>query len=51
MLCATCGGGVAELSRMIEEDKQRQLAEMKGTLWGWMSGSGPTPPQAAEQTK
>ena len=24
--------------RLIEEDKQRQLAEMKGTLWGMFSG-------------
>ena len=32
--------------RMIEEDKQKQLAEMKGTLWGMISG-GPAGAQPA----
>ena len=30
-------GGVL---RLIEEDKQRQLAEMKGSLLGYLSGVG-----------
>ena len=34
---------------MIEEDKQRQLAEMKGTLWGMFSGEQGA--KAAEQQK
>ncbi len=30
--------------RLIEEDKQRQLAEMKVSLWSWMGGgSAPKP--------
>jgi hypothetical protein len=29
--------------RLIEEDKQRQMAEMKGSLLGWIQGAGPKP--------
>lgn len=34
-------GRLADLrGRLIEEDKQRQLAEMKGSLLGYLSGAG-----------
>lgn len=35
-----------EFTRMIEEDKQKQLAEMKGSIWGFMTGNqaGSKPP-------
>ncbi|RXK42686.1 hypothetical protein M231_00242 [Tremella mesenterica] len=31
-----------EFARMIEEDKQRQLAEMKGSIWGFLTGGAAT---------
>lgn len=27
--------------RLVEEDKQRQMAEMKGSLLGYFGGAGP----------
>jgi hypothetical protein len=34
------------LHRLMEEDRQKQLAEQKGSLMGWMAG--PKPEQAAK---
>ncbi|WVW81240.1 hypothetical protein I302_103231 [Kwoniella bestiolae CBS 10118] len=38
-----------EFKKLIEEDKQRQIAEMKGSLLGMLGG--PSKPQEAEQKK
>lgn len=38
-----------EFARMIEEDKQRQMAEMKGSLMGMFGGPGqPVAPEQIE---
>ncbi|ORX35097.1 hypothetical protein BD324DRAFT_582622 [Kockovaella imperatae] len=40
-----------EFAKMIEEDKQRQLAEMKGSLWGFMTGAPGANAQAQAQAQ
>jgi mitochondrial import inner membrane translocase subunit TIM50 len=37
--------------RLIEEDRKQQMEAMKGTLWGWMSGSGNQPGSKPEDQK
>lgn len=39
-----------EFKKLIEEDKQRQLAEMKGSLIGWIQGAGGAPPPPEQKT-
>ena len=33
------------INRLIEEDKQRQMAEMKGSLLGYIQGAGAPKPE------
>lgn len=37
--------GIVLINRLIEEDKQRQMAEMKGSLLGYIQGAGAPKPE------